>query len=156
MITRDGNRPPIAVGDHELGMESVVADIEELLTDGEKEQALVRFLQEVGGLTPAELDALRSAPNWLDRVAVAQVIPRGLQAADEYEFDADRSAALTTPTLLVSGSESPPLYKDGIEAVNNALPTSRIVTFDGHAHAAMLTATDRFIDEVLAFTFESN
>ncbi|GAB7017843.1 hypothetical protein JCM18750_07040 [Halostagnicola bangensis] len=56
----------------------------------------------------------------------------------------------------MSGSESPPLYKDGIEALNKALPNSRIVTFDGHAHVAMLTVTDRFIDEVLAFTRESN
>ncbi|WP_459884877.1 alpha/beta fold hydrolase [Halostagnicola bangensis] len=58
--------------------------------------------------------------------------------------------------MLLSGSESPPLYKDGIEALNKALPNSRIVTFDGHAHVAMLTVTDRFIDEVLAFTRESN
>jgi pimeloyl-ACP methyl ester carboxylesterase len=148
--------PPIAVGGHELGMEEVVAEIEVLLTGGEKEQALVRFLQEVGGLSPAELDTLRSAPTWQDRVAVAHIIPRGLQAADEYEFDAARFANLTMPTLLLSGSESPPLYRDGIEAVNEALPNSRILTFEGHAHVAMLTATDRFIDEVLEFTLESN
>jgi pimeloyl-ACP methyl ester carboxylesterase len=148
--------PPIAVGDHELGMEAVVAEIEELLSDGEKEQALVRFLQEVGGLSPSELNALRSAPTWPDRVEVAHIIPRGLQAADAYEFDAARFASLTTPTLLLSGGQSPPLYRDGIEALNEALPNSRIVTFERHAHVAMLTATDRFIDEVLAFTLESN
>ncbi|MDJ1430556.1 alpha/beta hydrolase [Halostagnicola sp. A-GB9-2] len=148
--------PPIAVGDHELGVEEVVTEIETLLNDGEKEQALVLFLQAVGGLSPEELDALCSAPTWQDRVDVAHIIPRGLQAADEYEFDASRFAGLTTPTLLLSGSESPPLYKDGIEALNKALPNSRIVTFDGHAHVAILTATDRFIDEVLAFTRESN
>lgn len=148
--------PPIAVGGHELGMDALVAEIETLLTDGEKEQALVRFLQAVGGLSPEELDALRSAPTWQDRVAVAHIIPRGLQAADGYEFDAARFAALPIPTLLLSGSESPPLYRDGIVALDEALPNSRIVTFEGHAHVAMLTATDRFIDEVLAFTREAN
>lgn len=148
--------PPIAVGDHELGVEEVAAEIEALLSDDEKEQALVLFLQAVGGLSSAELDALRSAPTWQDRVDVAHIIPRGLRATDEYEFDASRFADLPTPTLLLSGSESPPLYSDGIKALNRTLPNSRIVTFDGHAHVAMLTATDRFIDEVLAFTLESN
>lgn len=148
--------PPVAVGEHELGVDEVVAEIESLLTDGEKEQALVRFLQAVGGLSSAELDALRSARTWQDRVDVAHIIPRGLQGASEYEFDAARFADLTTPTLLLSGSESPPLYRDGIDAVNETLPNSRIVAFDGHAHVAKLTATDRFIDEILAFTLESN
>jgi len=147
--------PPIVVGQHELGVEEVVAQIETLVGDGEKEQALVLFLQAVGGLSSTELDALRSAPTWQDRVDVAHIIPRGLQAVEEYEFDADRFADLTTPTLLLSGSESPPLFQDGIEAVNRALPNSRIVSFDGHAHVAMLTATDRFLDEVLAFIRES-
>ncbi|USZ71401.1 alpha/beta fold hydrolase [Natronosalvus halobius] len=148
--------PPIAVGDHELGVEAVVDGIETLLADGEKEQALVLFLQEVGGLSPEELDALRSAPTWRDRVDIAHIIPRGLKAVAEYEFDADRFTDLTTPALLLSGSESPPLYRDGIDAVNKALPNSRTVTFDGHAHVAMLTATDHFLDEVLAFIRESN
>jgi len=58
--------------------------------------------------------------------------------------------------LLLTGSESPPLYKDATVAVNEALPNSRIATFEGEQHMAMHTAPDRFIDEVLEFARESN
>ncbi|WP_436347885.1 alpha/beta fold hydrolase [Natronorubrum sp. FCH18a] len=63
---------------------------------------------------------------------------------------------MTTLTLLLSGSESPPLLKDATDPVHDALPNSRISTFDGHAHEAMLTAPDRFTEEVLAFIREEN
>jgi pimeloyl-ACP methyl ester carboxylesterase len=68
-----------------------------------------------------------------------------------YEFDPTRFADLTTPTLLLTGSESPEWGKETTEALDDALSNTRVHTFDGHGHATMLTASDRFIDEVLAF-----
>ena len=143
--------PPIQVGDHDLTNEAAIAEMKTLLDDSENEQALVLFLEDVARLPPEEIDALRSAPNWQDRVDAAHTIPRELQGVAEYVFDATRFAAMTTPTVLLSGGESPPFMKDATKAVDDALPNSRIVTFEGHQHLAMLTATDRFIDEVLAF-----
>ncbi|MDJ1431273.1 alpha/beta hydrolase [Halostagnicola sp. A-GB9-2] len=142
--------PPIAFGDHELYSDEVLAEMERLLKVGENEQVLVLFLQEIAQSTPEEIDAQRSASDWSDLVDAAHVWPRSLAAIGEYEFDADRFANMTTPTMLLSGSESPPLLKDATAPVNDALPNSRIVTFDGHAHEAMLTAPDRFIEAVLA------
>ena len=40
------------------------------------------------------------------------------------------------------------------EAFDDALPNTSDVTFDGHGHATMLTAPDRFIDEVRTFVRE--
>lgn len=148
--------PPIQVGDHELYSEEVLAEMKRLLNDGENEQVLVLFLQEIAQSTPEEIDAQRSAPDWQDLVDAAHVWPRSLQAVGEYEFDAARFSNVTTPTVLLAGSESPPHLKDATEPVHDALPNSRIVTFDGHAHEAMLTAPDRFVEEVLAAIRESN
>lgn len=146
------NQPPIAVGGHELDfIDEVVVEMRRLLADGEKEQVLVSFLRDIAELTPDELNEARSAPIWPDMVNAAPVLPRELQAVGDYEFDAARFEAMTTPTLLLSGSETHPLYKDATEAVNDVLPNSRIVTFNGHAHEPMNTAPDRFVDEVLAF-----
>lgn len=150
------NEPPIAVGDHELDVERGVAEMKRLLDEGEDEQALVLFLQEVARLTTNELDAARSAPTWQDMVDAAHTLPRELQAIAEYEFDVDRFADVSTPTLLFVGGESSPFYRDATEAVHDALPNSRISTFDGHAHEPMTTAPDRFVDEVLAFRDESS
>ncbi len=143
--------PPIKVGEHELYSKEVLAELKRLVENGEKEQFLISFLRDVAGASPDEINLLRSAPNWQARVDAAHVILRGLQAVADYRFDADRFAKMTTPTVLFTGSESTPLLKDATEAVHKALPNSRIVTFEGHGHVATLTATDRFIDEVISF-----
>lgn len=150
------NEPPVAVGDHELDVEEAVTEMRGLLEDGEHEQALVLFLQEVAQLAPEELDMARSAPIWTDMVDAASTLPRELQAIAEYEFDAARFVDMTTPTVVFSGGESPPFYKAATEAVTDALPNSQLVTFDGHAHEPMNTAPDRFVEEVLTFVRESN
>ncbi|QLG26652.1 alpha/beta hydrolase [Halorarum halophilum] len=149
------NEPPIAVDDHELDVEGLV-ELEKLLDDGENEQALVVFLREVAGISQAEIDEFRSEPMWQEMVAAANTLPRELRAIAEYEFDATRFADMTTPTLVLSGSESPQLFKDAAEAVDEALPNSRVTFLDGLAHEPMNTAPDRFVDEVLTFVRESN
>ena len=63
---------------------------------------------------------------------------------------------MNVPTLLLNGSESPQILKDSTKAVNQAPPNSRIHTFDGHGHAALNTATDLFIAEILAFGDDSD
>ena len=83
-------------------------------------------------------------------------IAREEQAAAEYEFDATKFKTMTTPTLLLSGSESPPLFKEVTKTVNAALPNSRTVIFEGRGHVAMNTAPDLCIKEILAFARESN
>jgi pimeloyl-ACP methyl ester carboxylesterase len=148
--------PAFPVGNYEITPEETLAEMEALLEAGENEQALVLMFEDVAELPPAELDALRSAPNWPVRVDAAHTILRESQAENEYEFDALRFTDTTTPTLLLTGSESPQILKESIEVVNEALPNSRIITFDGHGHAAMNTAPDRFVDEVLVFLHESD
>ncbi|WP_126665113.1 alpha/beta fold hydrolase [Haloterrigena salifodinae] len=148
--------PPITFDDRELYSDEVLAEMEQLLDDGENEQVLVLFLQEIAQSTPKEIDAQRSAPDWQDLVDAAHVWPRSLAAVGEYEFNAARFADMTTPTLLLSGGESPPFLKDATGPIYDALPNSQIGTFDEHAHEAMLTATDRFTGEVLSFIRAEN
>lgn len=148
--------PVFASSDNELPPEETFTGMEPLLDDGKNEQVLVSFLSDIATLSPEELDELRSAHFWKEMVNAATVLPRELRAITNYEFDASRFSAMTTPTLFLTGSESLPLFRDATKVVNDALPDSRITSFDGQEHAAMLTATDRFINEVLAFINESN
>ncbi|OIB55835.1 alpha/beta fold hydrolase [Natrialba sp. SSL1] len=150
------NEPPIMVRNHELGVAAGIAEMNRLLDDGDNEKVLVFFLQEVAGLTPAELDTARASPTWQQMVDAAHTLPRELQAIEEYEFDSARFEEMTAPTLLMIGSESPPLFEDAIEALNDALPNSKTVTFDGHQHEPMNTAPDDFVDEVLTFIRKPN
>lgn len=102
-------------------------------------------------MPPHEFAQFRSSTAWPARMAAAHTLPRELWALERYEFDAQRFKDLHTPTLLMSGGDSPDVLKAGIEAVNTALPNSRIVVMPGQQHIAMDTAPELFVHEVLTF-----
>jgi pimeloyl-ACP methyl ester carboxylesterase len=140
-----------------LDVDEMFATILALLDRGENERATTVFLAELALLTPDELEALRSDPTWPAYVDtfVETILPKiEAEATAGYEFDPERFAALTVPTLLVAGTESGEWLLDATAAVDDALPNSRVVTIDGHGHEANVTAPDRFTSEVLAFLRE--
>ena len=138
------------LGPH-LEDEAVVAETEALLDEGENEQALVLFYQKVLGMPSEALDPFRSDPSWQARVDCAHTIPRELRAPMDDEFDLDRLAGLTIPTLVMVGGESPEWAKDAMEVLADALPNSRITVLEGQSHFAMNTAPELFVEEVLAY-----
>lgn len=147
--------PGIAVGDHEISSADAVAEMNEHLSEGRNEEALVVFLRDIGKLAPEETDAFRADPSWQDRVKGAHTLPREEQAIAEHELRPVRFTDMAAPTLLLSGGESPDLYTDATQAVHEALPNSRIATFEGQRHVAMNNDPERFVDEVLAFVCET-
>ncbi|MFC4549081.1 MULTISPECIES: alpha/beta fold hydrolase [Halorussus] len=126
--------PPIPVSNHYPDVGDAVAKMEALMDEGQHEQVLILFLREVANIPPDEIDALREAPNWRSRVDGAFTIPRAIRGISEYEFDAARFTDMTTPTLLLAGSESQPFTHAATEALDKALPNPQIVTFEGHGH----------------------
>ncbi|WP_410507494.1 alpha/beta hydrolase [Methanosarcina hadiensis] len=58
---------------------------------------------------------------------------------------------MKTPTLLLLGGDSSPVYRDFIKQIDAALPNSRIVVMPGQQHVAMNTAPELFIAEVARF-----
>ncbi|MFC6992235.1 alpha/beta fold hydrolase [Haladaptatus sp. GCM10025707] len=147
--------PPFSPTGQVISSHETLEAIQALVDRNQNEQALVRFFEDVAGMPPAEVDVLRRAPNWPDRVAAAHTIAREEAAPDAYEFDADRLAALTMPTLLLTGSESAPFLREATATLAETLPNSRIVTFEGHGHVAINSAPDEFVDAVLTFVRES-
>lgn len=135
-------------------LEALFGELQSLVEAGENEQALLSLAEAVE-FPAAYTDAARSAPEWQGKVDAAPTMLRELQALAEYEFDPERFSEMTTPTVLVAGSESPDWFKEGTEALNDALPNSQIVTIDGAKHFAMISEPDHFIDEVLSFVRES-
>lgn len=148
--------PGLPVSDHDPDSADDLDAMTALVADGENERALVRFFRGIVGSSDAELDAYRSSADWSARVDAVHTVIREERARKGYEFDAARFAGLTTPTLLLTGDESAPFLADATHVLDEALPNSRVVTFAGHGHAAMNTAPELFVDEVLAFLHESS
>ena len=127
-----------------------------LLDAGEIEQAYIDVWENHAEWTPEEVDALRSSPLWQEYAERFPTLMPKIQKIPEYEFDPERFADLTVPTLLLTGTEGPQWGQETTEAFDDALSNTRVVTFDGHGHAAMLTTPDRFVDEVVGFVREVN
>jgi pimeloyl-ACP methyl ester carboxylesterase len=142
--------PPIPTG-IEIYPHEVVSRIQTLLDEGNREGALITFMQDIVHVPPHELEMLRSAPNWPARIAAAHTILREMRGSNEYVFEPARFRSLTTPTLLLLGGDSPPFFKAGIEAVHAALPENRMVVMPGQQHTAMNTAPELFTRAVLQF-----
>jgi pimeloyl-ACP methyl ester carboxylesterase len=140
--------------EHVAFLEETIAEMMRLLDEGQNEQALALFLDDFAQFTAHELDKLRSAPIWDAHVdTFPQTLLPLLEAFEEYELDLTTFEDLYTPTLLLVGSESGHL-KDMNEALHDILPNSRLVTFEGHGHAAHQAGLDRYADEVLSFISE--
>ncbi|AGB38742.1 alpha/beta fold hydrolase [Natronococcus occultus] len=142
--------PVFPVGDDELYAEALLAEMGTLHDEGASEELLVVFLEEIVELPPAEIDALRSDASWPALVETSRTLYRETATEHEYEFDPSRVGELPTPTVLVTGTESPTDFRAPTAALDEALPDSRVVTLDERGHDAIHAAPELVVEEVLA------
>jgi pimeloyl-ACP methyl ester carboxylesterase len=136
---------------------AIVSKMESLVRAKKREQALTVFLQEIVMISPKEITAMRSRPNWSDLVASVDSQIRQLRALDAYHFDPRRMSGLTVPTLLLTGSETAsPYLKRGIDGLMAALPNRRLTVLEGQEHNAMETIPEKFAKTVSNFLLETD
>jgi pimeloyl-ACP methyl ester carboxylesterase len=133
-----------------------LARMQALLDAGDRDGVISTFLLEAAGLSPQELEMMRSVPAWQGRVAAAHTILRELNSLEALSpFSEERFRQLRVPTLLLLGGDSIKLYRECIEQLHAMLPNSRITVMPGQQHVAMNTAPDLFVRDVLAFLLDS-
>ena len=143
--------PPLPVGlpVYEPG---VVTRLELLLARGDRDDVLTTFMREVPKVPWELIETMRGQATWAGRVAAAHTITRELRAANSYATDIrDRFGDLDVPTLLLIGGASPAFLTEPSRVLAATLPDPEVAVFHGHAHSAMDTATDDFVEAVLAF-----
>ncbi len=145
--------PPFpTVGAAEFYPPEAIERLDTLLRAGDRDEVVATTAREIAGQPPEVVATMRSQPSYPARMAAAPTIPRELRAVTTYRFDPERFRDLAVPTLLLAGSESPPGYRLAVQAVDAALPDSRVVVMPGQGHAAIDTGTDLYAAEVLRFT----
>ena len=92
-----------------------------LLADGRREEVVVRLLTVAAGVLSDQLARMRALPSWPNRVAAAHTVVREVRAHDDYRLRPERFTALTVPTLLLLGSDSPPPEAESTARVAAAL-----------------------------------
>jgi pimeloyl-ACP methyl ester carboxylesterase len=132
----------------------VIDRMQARLDAGDRAGVLTILYREVAKMSPAEFDQFRSSPAWPVRVASAHTVPREARAEEGYPFDGRRFKDLHTPTLLLTGEDSPPHFKQASQTLASALPACRTAIMPGQEHIAMYTAPDVFVREVADFLKE--
>ncbi|MBI4199853.1 MAG: alpha/beta hydrolase [Chloroflexi bacterium] len=127
--------------------------LQALLDRGDRELLLTTYIRDIVHMPEQEIGVLRSEPAWQARLAAAHTLVREMADAD-YVFDSKRFRRLTAPTLLLLGEKSPPFLKRPTERLASVLPNSRVVVMPGQGHAAMSTAPELFLREVVTFLTE--
>jgi len=141
----------------ERNRNAVALKMENLIRAKKREQALIVFLQEIVLISPEEVTAMKSRPNWTELVSSVDSQIRQLRALDAYHFEPTRLGNLPIPTLLLTGGKTAsPYLKRGIEGLMSALPNRRLIVLEGQEHNAMETSPEKFADTVSNFLLETD
>ncbi len=140
--------PPL----HDLDHSAVVDRMERMIQKGDREQALVTFLQEIVMISPSEIAAMKARPSWPGLLASIESSIRQARALAAYRFDPKRMSTMNVPTLLLTGSETAsPQLKQAISGLLDSLPNRSLFVFEGQQHNAMDTVPQQFAEAVGSF-----
>jgi pimeloyl-ACP methyl ester carboxylesterase len=114
-------------------------EVQAALAAGDMETAVRLVLVGIVGVTEAEMAALRSGPRWPTMLASVPTVPRECRAEDGWRYRPGAFDGIAAPTLLLAGSESPPVLRQATDLAVAAIPGARVRMLQGHAHLAIRT-----------------
>lgn len=125
----------------------LVARMQSAVDAGRYEEAVELMVREVLHMPEDQITALRAQPSWPARVATAPTLPR--EEGVPLVLEPGEASAVTAPTLLIRGGDSPRFLQDAIRTVAEAVDDCRVVTLEGHQHVADQTDPQMFAGVVL-------
>jgi pimeloyl-ACP methyl ester carboxylesterase len=130
----------------------LVARMQQAADANRYEDVVELMVREVLGMPEEEIAMLRSLPSWPARVATAPTLPR--EVSVRLVPAPDELSAITAPTLLIQGADSPAFLHDAVRSVTEALPGAQVVSLEGHQHVADQTDPEMFARIVLDFILD--
>ncbi len=102
--------------------DEAIEAVETAIVAGDREGALLAALAGIFELTEDEIAFVRSSPAWPARLAAVPVLPREIRAETGWFNEPGQFDAITAPSLLLAGSDSPPAQQ---EATRSGEPNGR-------------------------------
>jgi alpha-beta hydrolase superfamily lysophospholipase len=111
------------------------ARLESLVTDGRRGDAVERFLVDAAGAPAGAVEAMRRQPSWAETEAIAHTLAyEAAVMGPGNALPAGRLAAVTQPTLVLTGGESPAWLVSAGQAVTATVPGAVHRVLDGQTH----------------------
>lgn len=150
--------PPAALIAYEPGIRldepiggEAVPHVEEALSAGNQEDGLRMGMRMFAGFSEGTIAAAGQSPTWPQQVAMARTWPREMRGLDELDVSPERFARITSPTLLLRGTESPMWLQETTERQSRIIPGARLEDLPGQGHGANETAPQDVAETVRTF-----
>jgi pimeloyl-ACP methyl ester carboxylesterase len=126
----EDSRPPVP--------DDLVERLDELIEAGKRGEAVAAFMTDSVGMPAEAIPAMRENPSWARMEAVANTLSYDSRImADTLRGDPSplqRWASVTTPTLILDGTETFPFLHASADALAAALPNAERGTLAGQDH----------------------
>ena len=115
--------------------------LEERLAAGDNEGVVVEMYTDIG-MTEDEIAVRRAAADWPDKVAAAPTLAREfrIEQGRNWQRVSGSFAEISVPTLLITGSESPPNLAEVTSRTAAAIPNAQVRVLAGEGHFAPRSA----------------
>ena len=115
--------------------------VESAVAAGDLDGAVVTNFVDILEMSKQDIDAMRASatPNWATRIAAAHTLPRECRVGQSWAYHPGQFDAITAPTLLLAGSDTPADLNKATHAAADAIPNTRIHLLEGHGHMAHKT-----------------
>lgn len=123
--------------------------VEEALRTSGGDAAMILGMRLFAGFGEDEIEAAQRSPAWEQQVAMAHTWPREIRGLDELDVAPERFARITSDTLLLRGTESPPWLQETTARLARTIPNARLIDLQGQGHGASETAPQLVADPVL-------
>lgn len=141
----DDSRPPVP--------KDYVARLEELASSGKRGDAVAFFMTKGVGLPVEFVDQMRNAPMWQGMEELASTLAYdGTIMGDTMSGTAlpTEWKAITNPTLVMDGGESPAWQRQAVQALCEILPHAQRRSLEGQDHGAAPEAVAPVLVEFFA------
>ena len=131
--------PPFVIDDSRSPIPAdYVAHLRDLIAAGQPEAALAYFMTVAVGIPAEYIDGMKQAPFWASSVAVAHTISYDGEIIGDTMYGNPATlalfAAITTPTLVMVGSNSPPYQQNAVATLTKVLPNAQYRSMAGQDH----------------------
>jgi pimeloyl-ACP methyl ester carboxylesterase len=139
--------PRATVGnDDDDPRESLAARTGERIEAGDPEGAAELFFTEATGA-----ESVEHWPIWPECVEFAHTIPRECRIVEEFD---PSDVAVDAPALLLTGGESPPYLRAGIDILADRISDTTVAPLEGVGHAGIAAAPARVAEYLEPFVIE--
>jgi pimeloyl-ACP methyl ester carboxylesterase len=129
----------------------------ELVAAGNRSGAVKHFMRNAIGIPAPIVAVMPLMPVWKGAKATAHTLPYDWAALGEERMygaplNGDDWASVTAPTLVVHGSKSPAVLREGSRALAAALPNAELRTLEGVSHNLKMPVIAPLLAEFFAAT----